>query len=62
MPEILNSGIDVNSEFPCFDWNKATEVEERTPQSDLAFEIFSLPEGSVHGTWLEVRDEALKFK
>jgi hypothetical protein len=62
MPEILNSGIDVKSEFPCFDWNKATEVEERTPQSDLAFEIFSLPESSVHGTWLEIRDEALKLK
>jgi hypothetical protein len=62
MPEMLDPGIDAKSEFPCFDWNKTTEVEERTPQNGLAFKIFSLPERSVHELWSEVRDQALKLK
>ncbi|KAM0223262.1 hypothetical protein ACHAQD_003454 [Fusarium lateritium] len=62
MPEMLNSGIDAKYEFPCFDWNKTSEVEERTSQNDLAFKIFSLAERSVNALWLKVRDRALKLK
>ncbi|KAF4950378.1 hypothetical protein FSARC_13212 [Fusarium sarcochroum] len=42
MPERIDSGLEAKYEFPCFDWNRTTEVEEPTPREELEFKIFRL--------------------
>ncbi|KAJ4255429.1 hypothetical protein NW762_009424 [Fusarium torreyae] len=48
MPVIFDSGLEAKYEFPCFDWNMTTELEESTPREELDFKIFTLKGYQLH--------------